>query len=87
MALGTSSPRAGVSMGSSPGYPGYHSSPSGVPGLGIPPPVPSSTEYRINPHQPHLMTHPLHSLPSHQPQPLGKFKYKWQTKIFKKMQV
>ena len=72
MILSTSSSRSGIKMGSSPGYPGYPS-PPGVPGLGLPPPVPSLTEYR-NAQQPqYLMSHHMHSLPTPQPQPLGKF--------------
>ena len=73
MALSTSNSRSGVNMGSSAGYTGYpgpHPS-GGVPGLGIPPPVPNLSDYRNAPHQPHLMSHPLHSLPTPQPQPLG----------------
>ena len=71
MALFTSNTQAGVKMGSSPGYTGYPG-PPGVPGLGIPPPVPSSVNYRNNQHPQHLMSHHLHSLPTPQPQPLGK---------------
>ena len=71
MALSTSSSQAGVNMASSSGYTGYPG-PPGVPGLGIPPPVPSLSDYRNNQHQPHLMSHHLHSLPTPQPQPLGK---------------
>ena len=74
MALYTSSSRSGVNMGSSTGYSGYPSPhpTGGVPGLGIPPPVPNLSDYRNAHHQPHLMSHPLHSLPTPQPQPLGK---------------
>ena len=70
MALSTSNSQAGVKMASS-GYTGYPG-PPGVPGLGIPPPVPTMTDYRNTQHQPHLMSHHLHSLPTPQPQPLGK---------------
>ena len=74
MALSTSSSRSGVNMGSSTGYTGYpgpHPS-GGVPGLGIPPPVPNLSDYRNSHHQPHLMSQTLQSLPTPQPQPLGK---------------
>ena len=71
MILSTSGSRSGIKMGSSPGYPGYPG-PPGVPGLGLPPPVPSLTEYRNAQQQQYLMSHHMHSLPTPQPQPLGK---------------
>ena len=57
-------------MGSSSGNPAYPS--TGVPGLGLPPPIPDRAEYR-NPHeQQYLMAHHMHSLPTPRPQPLGR---------------
>ena len=72
MTLSASSPQFGINMGSTPGYTGYPN-PPGVPGLGIPPPVPSLADYRNHRHQPHLMSQHMHSLPTPQPQPLGKW--------------
>ena len=71
MIVPTSHSRFGIKMGSSSGYPAYPS--SGVPGLGLPPPVPNPTEYRDPHQQQYLMSHHMHSLPTPQPQPLGKF--------------
>ena len=72
MILSTSGSRSGIKMGSSPGYSGYPG-PPGVPGLGLPPPVPSLTEYRNAQQQQYLMSHHMHNLPSPRPQPLGRF--------------
>ena len=71
MILSSSNSRSAVKMGSSSGYPGYAS--PGVPGLGIPPPDPNLTEYRNTQQQQYLMSHHMQSLPTPQPQPLGKF--------------